>query len=388
MEENKRSILMSGVPASRGRPVHYEDSGDVAVTNIDGRTNAVLSVTTPQDAFRRVHELMHARHTNIKDVKRTYAGICDAVQQIAEDCRLHLNHWPWREDATPDLVRESTRTYLAGEMQKVDKGLAENPAARGAWPDFATRLRQDAVRIGLGEYENARYVTSQQRDFADSLISLMSRGKTKLAAQMMQEAFFPPTTIEAPAPAKRNGKKRLAEGSRDKPAMEIIELPHTEAIPEAAYGYRRATSGSRLHRPSLRKPILPQRLFVRRSPQEPHGTILIDASGSMGDWDEVTKWCELAPFGTIAYYAGGSRDGWLYVYARDGKRAREIVEPERRGNTVDGAAIDWLMTQAKPRTMITDREFCGALDSEAQIVRLDQLERAGEITVKDYTRSE
>jgi len=187
----------------------------------------------------------------------------------------------------------------------------------------------------------------------------------------------------------RGGVKTPARnGAAKQPPMEIIELPHTEPIPEAVVGYRRATSGARLHRSSLRKPVLPQRLFLRRTPREPAGTILVDASGSMGDWDQVRQWCEKAPFGTIAYYAGNGRGGKLFVYARDGKRAPEIVNPHMGGNTVDGPAMTWLLTQAKPRIMITDRGFCDAADSTLQVLRLENLERAGEIIVKDYAHSE
>jgi hypothetical protein len=171
--------------------------------------------------------------------------------------------------------------------------------------------------------------------------------------------------------------------------MDVIELPHTESIAEAVVGFRIATSGARIHRPALRKPILPQRLFIRRSAVEPAGTILIDASGSMGSWDQVAEWIRKSPFATVAYYAGdGSSHGWLYVYARNGFRAAAIVPPDNSGNTVDGLAIDWLMKQEGPRIMVTDRGFCDAADSEAQKMRLARLERLGEITVANYKRSE
>ena len=206
---------------------------------------------------------------------------------------------------------------------------------------------------------------------------------------MLQTVFFPPQEEGDRPSDERFGVKNPAKNGKGKqPHMDIIELPHTECIPEAVRGYRRATSGSRLHRPSLRKPILPQRLFVRKTPREAGGTILVDASGSMGDWNEILQWCEKAPFGTIAYYAGNGRSGALYVYARNGKRAREIVNPHMGGNTVDGPAMDWLLTQAKPRLMITDRGFCDASDSEIQVYRLAELERRGEIKVLDYAHKD
>jgi len=275
--------------------------------------------------------------------------------------------------------------------------LAEHPEFRGTWPDFAMRLRQCAVKTGMGgdcwrTIEDADFATNEQKSFAAEILGKMHDGKAKQAAQLLQAAFFPPVEVRqgnSGEEGKASGKKRPAQdGGIKQPHMDIIELPHTETIPDATVGYRRATSGSRLHRPSLRKPVLPQRLFIRRTPHEPHGTILVDASGSMGSWDRVKEWCELAPFGTIAYYAGNGTSGKLFVYARNGKRAREIVKPGMGGNTVDGPAITWLMSQAKPRIMITDRGFCDANDSRAQVLRLEQLERAGEIKVMDYAHKD
>ena len=207
---------------------------------------------------------------------------------------------------------------------------------------------------------------------------------------MLQAAFFPPPP--SPSPMVNGdvptGKKIRPSDSGGQPKMDIIELPHTEHIAEASVGTRLATSGSRLYRPALRRPILPQRMFVRRAAIEAGGTILVDASGSMGSWDQVKEWCEKAPFGTIAYYAGWRARGGLYVYARNGKHAVDIVHPDGRDNMVDGPAIDWLLQQPGPRTMVTDRGFCGAWDSTAQIVRLATLEAAGEIKVVDYSEDD
>ena len=168
------------------------------------------------------------------------------------------------------------------------------------------------------------------------------------------------------------------------PRLDIIELEHTVRIPEARVGRRKTTMGPRLHLPSLRKLVLPQKLFVKKSPNKPGGTILIDASGSMGSWDNIKKWCEEAPYGTIAYYAGRMGKGQLYIYARKGFRAAEIVHTEGRDNVVDGPAMDWLMTQPRPRVMVTDRGFCSASDSLAQIARLGVLERQKQIEVRNY----
>lgn len=394
-KKNEGSILTTGVPVARGRPVHIERDDNLAQCDFDQKTGQVIAIQTPPDAFRRAHELMHARHSDPKRMKRQYKGTDDIVWNIVEDCRIHCNHWLWRPFVTPKSVRASAEAHMTDELANAEKTMAEDPKKRGTWPDFALRLRQVAIKCGLdgniySHLGNAEFATPRQRDLADTVLKLVRSGKEGKAAKLLQTVFGAPPPLLLPGWGKEAGDKIPAKnGVGDgQPLMEIIELPHTEAIPEASRGYRRATSGSRLHRPSLRKPVLPQRLFVRKTPREVGGTILVDASGSMGDWNQVKKWCEVAPFGTIAYYAGNGRRGWLYVYARNGKRSPEIKEPENRGNTVDGPAITWLLTQAKPRIMITDRGFCDVADSEAQVARLELLERAGEIKVLDYAHND
>src|SRR5262245_7418496 len=399
-KRNEASMLAGGVPPARGKPDHIETEGQMAQTDIDNKTGKVVRMFTPPDAFRRTHEMMHARHTDVKKGKRIYKDIIDPVYQITEDCWLHLHHWPWHPGDTPDEIKQSARSAMATEMEEAAKHLAEEPEKRGTWPDFATRLRQVAVNYGLGggfgsPLAEADFVDRAQRDLAAKVLTMLRKNKVRDAAKLMQLIFAHEFEDDLPPGDYEEGddrpgiKRRGGSGSGPKqPHMEIIELPQTEIIPQATVGYRRATSGARLHRPSLRKPVLPQRLFLKRTPREPGGTILVDASGSMGDWNEVVRWCEKAPYGTIAYYAGNGTSGKLFVYARNGKRAREIVQPGFGGNTVDGPAMTWLLTQAKPRLMITDRGFCDVADSDVQIMRLAQLERAGEIIVKDYAHEE
>jgi len=398
--ENRQSILIAGIPSKRmlrGGTKHIEHDDHTARTDFD-QTGEILGLHTPQDAFRRVHELMHANHSYPARMLKEYGNILETVWNITEDCYLHQSHWPWEGRKTPDDIRNSTRKFLRDEMKEAAVVLAVNPKVHGEWPDFAMRLRQVAVRMGLGEKKRTALDKVDfkfgQRTLADQIIRLIEYGDRAQAAHQMQTIFFDP-----PKNKEENGEEEeevIRTGEKQKPRshgsfqppMEIINLPLTEVIPNATVGHRRATSGSRLHRPSLRKPILPQRLFIRRSPREAGGTILVDASGSMGSFSEVTRWIDKAPFGTIAYYAGGNRKGWLWICAKNGRRARELVSPPRVGNTVDGPAIDWLLSQQGPHVMITDRGFCGSHDSEAQVFRLARLERQGKVTVHDYAHKD
>lgn len=170
------------------------------------------------------------------------------------------------------------------------------------------------------------------------------------------------------------------------PSMDIIELPLVEDTHSFERGFRLTTSGSRIYRPALRRPILPQRLFLKQSPIAPGGAILFDASGSMGvDQMMLLDCCRRTPAATVAFYSGidGGNCGTLYVYAKDGRRATGNPEefPEfEGGNGCDGMALDWLMKQEGPRIMVTDKCFtCN--DNDVQRVRLEVLEELGEVTV-------
>lgn len=393
MRKARSSILLSGAPASKVTPdtVHNETEDEASVGfNPDDGT--IESLNTPDEVFQRVHETMHMRHTTPELLRQYYHEhkIRNTVWQVTEDCRIHIDHWPWRNSITPQPILDGVKKFLREEMRDADKEIAKKPDLRGSWADFATRLRQAAIIRGVNGQKlrsivrRRKFATKQQEDFAYHILKKIWGEDIPGAAIELETAFFdPPPDIKLPS--QRTGEKVPARSVPNKsPPMDIVELPLTENIPGAKRGYRRASSGSRLHRPSLRKPVLPQRLFLRHTPRKLDGTILVDASGSMGSFEQVTRWLKEAPFGTIAYYAGSGRKGWLYIYARNGKCAKEPVDPEGGGNTVDGSALDWLMSQPKPRKFITDRGFCGADDSEAQVMRLARLERDGEIEVVDY----
>lgn len=406
VRQGRDTMLVAGVPQRRGAPVHFEHDDETAVTNFDTKSGKVMEIHTPRNlTVIRIHELMHARHTTNKRYNKAYRGVEDIVGQITEDVRIHVKHWPWRRHDTPQSIREAVASYMQTELSKAETRIANDPSNAGNWADFATRVRAAAVLGGMmhdfgdGTFDSVGFATEEQKNLARIVINDCLTDDEERAAMRMATVFD--KVIKKPM---SNGDKppfRIAGGAGDgfatefdvpiitvngyaQPEMEVIELDKTEHCEGAGIGTRRATMGSRMYRPALRRPLLPQRLFLRRTPVEPGGTILIDASGSMGDFNEIASWAEKAPFGTIAYYAGDGGKGWLWIYARDGRRAKEVEHPPSRGNTVDGPALTWLMMQDAPRTFVTDRGFCDATDSEEQKARLRELERTNQVTVVNY----
>lgn len=104
------------------------------------------------------------------------------------------------------------------------------------------------------------------------------------------------------------------------------------------------------------------------------GSVLIDASGSMGVTPEVLeKLMRCAPGAVIAYYNGGmSSDGYLgalFVTARQGRLYTREYPSRGGGNEVDLEALTWLLHQKGPRVFVTDGEFCGGLDGNPEKAR-------------------
>ena len=396
MKTRKHQSILASISGAREH-VELDSAYDGGKTWLEPLSDKVRKIETPKEPIIRWHEAAgHALHTSIVRDAHVYEGICDNVTQLVEDCRLHWNCWPedWRRQGTPRFMRESAERIVRGLDLKMARKADKNPKlGPQSWPAFAHRLRAAAISC-WPTYEGSSYTTLEKAGFKKEtlgglgeLVEALIRGdKIREAAEILQTAFFPEQET-------REGRQESQErkpGQQSKrptivqPKMKIIDLPKTMRIKDAKKGKRRAVVGPRLHRPSLRKEVLPARLFTKEARRKPAGTILVDASGSMGDWNEVSKWITSNPFATVAYYAGGHHEGWLYIYARKGMKAAELKHPPNGGNTVDGPAISWLLEQEAPLTMVTDRGFCGAVDSEAQKRRLASLEQAGRIKVINY----
>jgi hypothetical protein len=335
---------------------------------------------TPQDALRRIHEALHARHT----FDRHRVDAPDMVMQLVEDVRLHACHWPWPAGKTPLPIATEVRAYLLGSLDAHTKAIEAGESCATDFPVFFESLRACAVCFGItGQFDlGLRLLPPHLRNFAQRCCELIVADQLdrQQAADEITAVFFADEEEEGPHRKTRKGK-----GSRPaKPVMEIVDLPKTERCSAQESGVRLATSGARIYRPALRRPVLPARLFVRNAPIEPAGTILIDASGSMGSFDFIVEQMRREPGATIAYYNASSGKGKLFIYAKDGWRADGELPSAGGGNAVDGPALDWLLQQDGPRIFITDRCFCGALDSAAQIVRLANAETQGLLTVRNY----
>src|ERR1043166_7553693 len=109
---NKSGLLRASL---KSRPKHFEteEAGAIAgMTSFDRKTKQATTIVTPPDALVRVHEMMHAKHTD-PEIK---FGKAEFVQQLIEDMRLHAHKWPWPKGQTPALIADSSTQFLRNEL--------------------------------------------------------------------------------------------------------------------------------------------------------------------------------------------------------------------------------------------------------------------------------
>jgi hypothetical protein len=190
-----------------------------------------------------------------------------------------------------------------------------------------------------------------------------------------------------------DGELFLAAGDASEGNMRIVDLrpKNTATTREKSVSIRHAPSGAIVNVNRFVAALVSgdgNGLFSRRVKRKPGGTVVIDASGSMGaNAENLKALCKLIPTATIAYYSGGDGRGCgvLAVYAAKGKRYSGELPGDTMlgGNAVDLLALQWLLRHPKPWVLVSDLGFCGGvIGSEAVALALvDRLETRGDLTV-------
>jgi hypothetical protein len=229
-------------------------------------------------------------------------------------------------------------------------------------------------------------------------IASMARGRARAISML--------TLLMESAPVEDNDGERF-EGERNEDGDLLTKVVHGDVLdgkftindlqPKSAYtakereiSMKYAPDGVHLNATRFVSAIVQgdaRGLFSRRVRHKPGGTVVIDASGSMGATAHNLKaLAQQIPTATIAYYSGNDRGkGMLTIYAHKGKRyAGELpIETLQGGNAVDLASVKWLMKHPQPWHLVSDLEFTGGvLGSETVAHALVQRARdRGELTV-------
>ena len=197
-----------------------------------------------------------------------------------------------------------------------------------------------------------------------------SRAIGMLTALMEEERPDVDNEEKEPEGKKGNILQPVTEGDAIDGKMSIIDLRPKSAFcaKEKSVTVRHAPNGVIINPVRFVNAIASGNshgLFSRRVRQKPGGTVVIDASGSMGvNRKNLAKLLELIPTATVAYYSGNEKGkGKLVVYALEGKRYSGELPEETLlgGNAVDLPAVKWLLSMPKPHTLISDLQFCGGV---------------------------
>jgi hypothetical protein len=407
MRKTRKCSGLLTAAISRGRPAHVElPFGGQGLTQFDRITKQVALLQTPADPLVRYHESLHARHTQPDSMR----GLHPFASQLVEDCRLHSQCWDWPHGQTPRVLADSAIAFIDKERADMAKGVKNAGAdmtldKRGELVCHAMRERETRLAItGYGDYPE--WMTDAEMRVAYEAQRKINCGNARGAARLLQRAFWPDWSpdlgepvesgngepIDDGEPCDDDGEPRDGEPTYGEPEATLRDQgPFTEPCGDDLPQWLVAKTGPRIYRPALRKPVLPARCFVRRIPSVPGGTTLIDASGSMKlTPDDIVAIIDASPHATLAMYSGNDEDscprGEIVVIAKDGWRLsddaiRNYVESRDGGNSIDLEALDWLLEQGEPRVMVTDRRFCGSPYSGVALLRLEQAEESGDVTV-------
>lgn len=365
-KEKQLSVLRAAIPLTRGIAEHVEIGNSVnAVTQYNkNKKSYVVKVFTPEEPLKRVHELLHAKHSKNRE---RWPDVNEAVKQIVEDVKLHLQHWPWpSEFETPQVVLDSIQRVGASEHEDMlnarkDQKTPESLMQRAERLLFSVRMMSlPKGRAVIPALSKPEYIVLEQ-----VLEYCGKKSQWKQGAILLNEFLFGSGNGDHPTDEKtKSGKPTKAKCPQE--TMAVIDLPKiADTSTRSMVDYITAPSGRKLNYREIvrgKRLMRPNRVFFREVEEEHKGgTVLIDASGSMGiTQDKLAEFCRSFPAATIAYYCGtGFANGALYIYAKDGKRAGDCPRMGRN-NCVDNAAMTWLLAQKGSKFYITDAEFCGA----------------------------
>lgn len=184
----------------------------------------------------------------------------------------------------------------------------------------------------------------------------------------------PPGCVVAPPIYKRAINYTPPEITNWWGRMDVVHPPllaHQQII-RRVYARKSTDSGTAPYEVSR---VLTDQKVFRESRPTIKGSVLIDGSGSMGlTSEEIIKICSEIPGAVIGVYCGSTDWGRLIIAAVNGRIVDfETLQSLRPGgsNVVDGPALEWLMTQPRPRVWVSDGHVTGVGDGTCEEVRKD-----------------
>jgi hypothetical protein len=377
-------VIRGSVPAgklgsARINVVNQSGSAIGGCTAYDSKSGVIQSITVPggnraYDLTIQSHETGHATASKPPTRKRKESANQFLARNFVEDCFIEQRPLPVNTPAS------YTRNHLTAAMH--DLRNLRNSMRKGPLP--TVDARNAAIGIGcrisamLNGYNGSLKARNAfQRTFGpltdtlEEIAYLARHPRSRKKAIQILEALF--ETEPLPETESKPGKEGTdMPDANDNAAFAIVNLLPKDSfcVRERTVSMRNAPNGVVLNPNRFVAAIVEGNsngLFSRRTRLLPGGTILIDASGSMGCTAENLKaLCQTLPTSTVAYYCGNARQSRLYLYADKGKRYSGDNPRIGSGNQCDLEAIKWLERQLKPWTLISDLQFCGGPKGNAE----------------------
>ncbi len=284
--------------------------------------------------------------------------IASALKTYAKDLRILLRS------------KNKTERRVMGkpikDKIKIAKALAVTVGSYSAVADEIMSEGTDAYYKELPAWsqveELAAFLESNLREFSDQLEDLTTEGEDDLEPLRPGDDYTLEPSLPSPGGFGDDDDEEGDGSRRDAPVVwgkpDKITTPRlTKSVPAwKLQKHNRAVDEGTIPRYMHRWPT-DQRVF-HRTKRLPGGSILIDASSSMGlTVHDLDAMIEAAPAAIIAIYAGidGCDGGEIRIVAQDGKRAEaESLSLGFGGNGIDGPALEWLGEQSYPRVWISD----------------------------------
>lgn len=406
----RAKLLLSNAKYGQTRISGFTEYAD------DRKTVAKLGTPMSDDAAGitiRGHETRHAtKHTRSR--KKPMTENEAQAGQIVDDVNVESIPLP---HISGDALEQYRRAHLATAVKDLRDLL--NDKSPDSWQKRNNRLlagmRIKAMlrhyREGTTKPKTIKQAIKAHRKLAEVLGTETSRALTKII-QLAQgryraRAISLLTLLMETADAENNENEDMPPQPDREGDLLLMPVTHGDAMdghmeindlrPKSAYTAKERTitrryapDGVHLNVARYVNAIVSgdsNGLFARRLRRKAGGTVVIDASGSMGATAEnLTVLARLIPTATIAYYSGHANGhGTLAIYAHGGMRYSGQLPDETLmgGNAVDLPAVRWLMANAKPWTLVSDLEFTGGVYG-SEIVAHALVERAqkrGELTV-------
>lgn len=384
--------------------------------------------------FVRLHEMAHAKFTPKMESGKMAAkhGVSLEALQVCEDARIHAKLIQLGRDMAgrmsgmlnkegaekyvgftltqPNPGRELAR-ILTGSLGTADHQriveaaqLAADILEREKKPEMAETIARTLDAVAA--LKRTAYSDNRRRRVGPAPLHFK---KTTIPAAKLFDQLFPVIPPQHIPDKKLRDNRRQFE--RNKPGAVVPWAEMSGPLSPALSRNLTARKLGRMHRATdagstprnLHRFLTDGAIFDTRK-RITGGTLLLDASGSMGiSAEKIQSFLDAVPHGKVAMYAGKDdrTHGTLVIIANRGRAVSEeqlerLREEIGHRNLVDGPALRWLAKQPGKKAWVSDGVVTGAgekvganlIDEVSEICTRNRIDRFDgiEAAIQDFKK--